>query len=72
MNVDPRRTGLSWGGCHAPYQVTPVIPDGGGRHNDLRSGTFADKQTKSLSRLDGGEGREVCLLEGDEAAGELE
>ena len=28
--------------------------------------------TKSLSQLDGGEGREVCLLEGDEAAGELE
>jgi hypothetical protein len=28
--------------------------------------------TKGLSRLAGGEGREVGLLEGDEAAGELE
>jgi hypothetical protein len=28
--------------------------------------------TKDLSRLGGGEGREVGLLEGDEAAGELE
>jgi hypothetical protein len=39
--------GPEWGRLPRSYQVTPVIPDGGGRHNGRRSGTDADRQTTS-------------------------
>jgi hypothetical protein len=57
----------------AVFDAVGPRPRCGGVGDGRQRAAEADaSQSKGLSRLGGGEGREVGLLEGDEAAGELE